>query len=167
MQFQVPQFIETEDKVVGPFTLRQFIYIAIGGAFSFMLFFTVQIWLWALLSIFLAVLSLGLGFIKLEGRPMNHVILAAFGFYWQPQTYVWQPEHPEIQKGEEAMRTLAKPGISLENIVSGLALHGVWQKLQIGAKVSNRQFFQKAQERYQIFQKLSGDRIAARRIDYR
>ena len=34
MQFQVPQFIETEDKVVGPLTLRQFMYIAGAGAAS-------------------------------------------------------------------------------------------------------------------------------------
>ena len=31
MRFQLPQFIETETKLVGPFTLKQFIYLA-GGA---------------------------------------------------------------------------------------------------------------------------------------
>ncbi len=31
MRFQVPQFIETETKIVGPFTLKQFLYIALGS----------------------------------------------------------------------------------------------------------------------------------------
>src|SRR3990172_12458701 len=31
MQFQVPQFIEIEDKIFGPLTFKQFIYVA-GGA---------------------------------------------------------------------------------------------------------------------------------------
>ena len=30
MKFQVPQFIETEEKIIGPFTVKQFIFIAIG-----------------------------------------------------------------------------------------------------------------------------------------
>ncbi|TSC61742.1 MAG: SsrA-binding protein, partial [Parcubacteria group bacterium Athens0416_74] len=30
MQFQVPQFIEVEDKIVGPLTFKQFVFIA-GG----------------------------------------------------------------------------------------------------------------------------------------
>ena len=32
MQYQVPQFIETEDTIIGSLTLRQFIYLAVGGS---------------------------------------------------------------------------------------------------------------------------------------
>ena len=46
MQFQVPQFIETEDKIVGPLTLRQFLYIGAAGLLSFLLFFVLKIWFW-------------------------------------------------------------------------------------------------------------------------
>ncbi len=28
MEYQVPQFIEVEDKIIGPLTLKQFIYVA-------------------------------------------------------------------------------------------------------------------------------------------
>ena len=35
MRFQVPQFIEVEDKIFGPFTLKQFIYMAGGCGLSF------------------------------------------------------------------------------------------------------------------------------------
>lgn len=167
MQFQVPQFIETEDKIIGPLTIRQFLYVGAATGLSFLLFFTVQMWLWVALSIPIFGAALSLALIKIGGRPLIHVALSAVNFYWKPQTYVWQPEHPEIQKTEESMKPLAASDLSLEKIVAGMALRKVWQNLQTGVRVSNQQFFGKMQERYQVFQRLAGDRQAARRVDYR
>ncbi|GAH87221.1 unnamed protein product, partial [marine sediment metagenome] len=31
MQFQVPQYIDIEDKVIGPFTIKQFLYIVVAA----------------------------------------------------------------------------------------------------------------------------------------
>src|SRR5512135_3305555 len=103
MQFQVPQFIQTEDKLVGPFTIRQFVYVSVAAMFSFLLYFTVQAWLWAVLSIFLVGGALSLAFIKIEGRSLPNVVLSAFGFYWKPQVYVWQPENPKLPKNKESL----------------------------------------------------------------
>ena len=36
MRFQLPQFIETEIKIIGPFTLKQFMWIGAGGALLFL-----------------------------------------------------------------------------------------------------------------------------------
>ena len=38
MEYQVPQFIEVEDKIVGPLTLKQFIYIAGAGGLCVVFF---------------------------------------------------------------------------------------------------------------------------------
>ena len=38
MRFQVPQFIEVEDKIFGPMTLKQFIYMAGGAGLSFLIY---------------------------------------------------------------------------------------------------------------------------------
>jgi len=167
MQFQVPQFIETEDKIVGPFTIRQFIYVAAAGGVVFLLYFMVQTWLFAILAVLVLGLGGGLAFVKIGERPLIHVALAALNFYWSPQTYVWQPEQPKLPKTEETLKPLEAGGISLERIVSGAALRNIWQNLQTGTKMSNQQFFGKARERYQIFQRPSGEMEAARRIDYR
>ena len=67
MQFQVPQFIETEDKIVGPFTLRQFMYVAGAGLGSAILYFTVATWLWLILTIVLLGGAVGVAFIKVGG----------------------------------------------------------------------------------------------------
>jgi hypothetical protein len=204
MQFQVPQFIETEDKIVGPLTLKQFAYIAGGGILSALLYFVAQAWLWAIGSFFIFAIVIALAFVKIEGRPFPNVIVSAFHFYWKPQTYVWQPEHPTVVLHpkvveQEASRSAleeilaksaaktratikkftpaakpvepAKP-ITRETVKTGSALHKSWEDVQTGApltkKNSDKQFLErKMAERYQIFQRLAGDRNAAKRIDYR
>lgn len=170
MQFQVPQFIETEDKIVGPFTLHQFIYIAAAGGFSFVLYFAVQQWLWFIISFFLFALAGSFAFIKIGGRSFEHVLLAAFNFYWNPQSYVWQPEHLEAASGLKQPGPMGTTGTFLEDIVSGKSLRDLWRGLQTGAKtskVSGQQFLGKIEDRFQVLQRLSGEREAARRIDYR
>lgn len=158
MQFQVPQFIETEDKVVGPLTIRQFIYVAGGAAICAILYFTVTPWLWVILSIFVMGAVVALAFIKINGRPVINLALAAFGFYWKPQIYLWQSEQRQMRKEDH-------PGIgaAIENIAAGLALHKSWENLQTSGQISNIQMT----ERYQVFRKQSGERRAAKRVDYR
>jgi hypothetical protein len=206
MQFQVPQFIESEDKIVGPLSLRQFAYVAAGGAVSAFLYFFVQTWLWAFASLIIFAITIALAFVKIEGRPFVSVMISAFHFYWKPQTYVWQPEHPtiaphkEVKKAAEssgleeilesaAKRTqhivssalprsqpvIEKPAekpLTRETIQTSNALHKSWEDVQTGAplsrKTSDKQFLEKKMsERYQIFQRIAGDRQAAKRIDYR
>src|ERR1700722_16187955 len=96
MQFQVPQFIETEDKIVGPLTLRQFAYMGVAFLLSAVLYFTVELWLCIIGAIIFFSIAFAFSFVKIEGRSFANVILSAFHFYWKPQTYVWQPEHPTI-----------------------------------------------------------------------
>ena len=167
MQFQVPQFIETEDKIVGPLTLKQFLYFAAAGGLSFLLYFSVQLWLFAIFAILFFCAAAALAFIKINGRPLTRIISAAARFYWQPQAYVWQPEHPEVKKTEASLKPFAPSDSSLESIISGLALKNAWQNLQTGKKISDQQFLGKMQERYQVFRGLTGERRAARRVDYR
>ena len=202
MQFQVPQFIETEDKIVGPLSLRQFLYVGAGVGISGMLYFVLQTWIWAILSVFFIGGSIAIAFIKIQGRPFVKVIASAFNFYWNPQTYVWQPEHPAVSLTREDKKEEKKKGLSVEDVLSGKALqkkwehiakevaaapggaptagtsladiaagtslHKSWASLQTGEQMSASQFTEKKMYgRYQIFQKISGERQAARRVDYR
>jgi hypothetical protein len=165
MQFQVPQFIETEDKIVGPFTLRQFMYIGAGGLISAILYFMVQPWLWFLLTIIVIGAAMAVAFIKVEGRSLFDVLLSAFGFYWKPQTYIWKSEEEETRP---AVSSTESGGISLENIIAGAALHRRWETLQTGEKMPEKKIVEtRLNSRYQIFEKVTGDRQAAKRVDYR
>lgn len=170
MQYQVPQFIQTEDKVVGPLSLRQFIYVAVAGGASGLLYFLLQPIVWLIVSIVLVGGAAAIAFVKIQGRPLAKIIVAAFNFYWKPQTYVWQPEHPAPQK--QKMPPVKESGGRLQAIASGMALHKTWEAVQTGssntAKISEEQLVEhQMSQRYQIFQKPAGDRAAARRVDYR
>jgi hypothetical protein len=158
MQFQVPQFIETEDKVVGPLTIRQFIYVGVGAGICGMFYFMLATWLWVIFFIIIMGTAAAFAFIKIDGRPFINIVLSAFSFYWKPQIYLWQSEQQQIKKEDHP-----DLGASIQNIAAGLALHKSWENVQTGTKISNVQMT----ERYQIFRKQTGERHAAKRVDYR
>lgn len=171
MQYQVPQFIDTEDKIVGPLSLRQFIYVGVGVGISAMLFFVLQMWLWTIVSAIIVGGAIAIAFVRVEGRPLTNIILSAFNFYWRPQTYVWQPEHPTLARSKAPKEMPVKKPTRdsmIEKIAAGMALHKSWESVQVGKKISDKEFVEeKMSGRYQIWRKRAGDRDAARRVDYR
>lgn len=180
MQYQVPQFIDTEDKLVGPFSLRQFVYVGAAGVVCAIAYFFLQTWLFVIVTIIALGGAFALAFLKINGRPLIKVGIAAFNYYWKPQMYVWKPEHPAMAQHKPAP-TGATPAAAVrtlppvQQIAQGNSLHKSWENLQSGTpdraeakKTSDRQFLEKKmEERYQIFQRPGGDRSAARRVDYR
>lgn len=81
MRFQVPQFIETETKLVGPFTLKQFLFVAGGTMIIFMLRYAFNsMFFWILASLPIAAIALGLAFYKIDGVPLPKYIMMAFSF---------------------------------------------------------------------------------------
>jgi PrgI family protein len=168
MQFQVPQFIETEDKIVGPLSLRQFIYVGVGVGFAALLYFILQFWIWVILAFIFVGAAVALAFVKVEGRPLVNVVVSAFNFYWHPQTYIWQPEHPALPKATQEAPAKKPETSTLQKIAAGMALHKSWQNVQTGEKISDKQFTErKMYAKYQILQRVSGERRAAKRVDYR
>lgn len=174
MQFQVPQFIESEDRIVGVLTLRQFGYLCLAGVFSAILYFTVNIVAWIMFSIVLMSIALIIGFVKIQGQDMLRIGTAYLRYFWRPQHYVWKREGEINTDKNSELKVLAPKGSPLENIVLGMALKQTWRDLQTNEKKealknnpdkTTQETVKK--EQYKIFRKLSGERQAARRIDYR
>jgi len=92
MQFKVPQFIEIEDKIIGPLTLKQFLYLLAGGGILAILWFYLTLGAFLLIAIPIAVLVLGLAFYKVHGRPLIHVLGALFKYFSKPRLYLWRKE---------------------------------------------------------------------------
>ncbi len=95
MQYQVPQFIEIEDKIFGPFTLRQFIYLAGGGGVCLIFYTLLPFYLMVPLSIPFVGLSLALAFYKVNDRPFIHTIEHAFKYSLSSKLYLWKQRVPE------------------------------------------------------------------------
>jgi hypothetical protein len=105
MRFQVPQFIEVEDKIFGPLTLKQFIYLAGGGGLSFLVYITLNNIILSFIPIVaIMILSVGLAFYKLNNKPLVTVLESAFKYYLGSKLYIWKKqEKPRPQTTEAAV----------------------------------------------------------------
>lgn len=100
MRYQVPQFIEVEDKIFGPLTLKQFIYLAGGGGVCLMLFTLLPLFLALPLAVPVVALSVGLAFYQVNGRPLVHALEHATSYFFGPKLYLWK-QRERIQKPAE------------------------------------------------------------------
>ncbi len=108
MQFQVPQFIEVEDKIFGPLTFRQFIYIGGGLGGSYII--------WRILPVFLSVpvilcvggLAAALAFFQFNGRPFILALENGFFFITRTKLYLWNNVPKKMSR--EAMPLAQKAG---------------------------------------------------------
>ncbi len=94
MEYHVPQFIEVEDKIIGPLTLKQFIYLA-GVAGLCIVFFSYLGFTFALLlSLPIAGLGIALAFYKVNGKPFIDMLEAGFNYYISEKLLLWKQETP-------------------------------------------------------------------------
>ena len=90
MHAQVPQFIDIEDKIIGPFTLKQFGYFA-GGAIIIGIFYMLfKLYIVIIFGIPIAILSAALAFYKINGRPFLYYLKGFMGFGIKQHVYVWK-----------------------------------------------------------------------------
>lgn len=115
MEYQVPQFIEIEDKIVGPLTLKQFIYIAGGGGLCIVAFAYLPFILAALISIPVAALAAGLAFYKVNGKPFVNILEAGFNYYTRSKLFLWK--HRE---SKDAEKNMAAAGAAREAAIEAL-----------------------------------------------
>lgn len=105
MQYQVPQFIEIEDKIFGPLTLKQFLYLAGGAGICLILFTFLPLFIVIGLGIPVMGFALGLAFYEVNGRPLIVAVEHAFGYFFGSKLYLWkqrQHESPKAAKEQGA-----------------------------------------------------------------
>lgn len=102
MQFQVPQFIEMEDQIVGRLTLKQFLYLAGGAGASIALFIYIPYKIIAILLIIpIAAFSIALAFYKVNNRPFIDTVQSYFYYKIGSKLYLWKKEDKKIEKKEQ------------------------------------------------------------------
>ena len=89
MQFQVPQFIEVEDKIFGPLTFKQFVYLGGGLGTAYLIFRLLPFFI----SVPLILIELGfvaaLAFFEYNGRPFIIAIEHGFFYLIHSKLYLW------------------------------------------------------------------------------
>ena len=91
--YKVPQDVEAEDKLIGPFSFRQFIYLIIAAIGILLAWGLSRIFIGLIvipLPIILAFLVLALPLRK--DQPMETYITAVIRFFLKPRLRLWSPE---------------------------------------------------------------------------
>jgi hypothetical protein len=99
MQFKVPQFIDIEDKIFGPFTFHQFAYLIGGGGIVFVLYKAFPLYIGIFLIIPMATLTICLVFVKINSKPFVYYLEAAFTYLISNKLYIWKQRL--VKKGDK------------------------------------------------------------------
>ena len=109
MQFKVPQFLEIEDKIFGPFTFKEFVYLVGGAGICYILFKLLGIWLGAIPILLVAGFSLALTFYHPNGKPFLNMVESAIKFAMQSKLYIWKRHEIKINvKQQQEMKASAE-----------------------------------------------------------
>jgi hypothetical protein len=120
MRFQVPQFIEVEDKIFGPLTLKQFIYLAGGGGLSFLVYvFIGNVVIASIPIIAIMAVSAAFAFFKVNNRAFIVVVESAFKYFTGNKLYIWKKEEKKtatlaenIEREKKNYATIMVPKIT-------------------------------------------------------
>jgi hypothetical protein len=114
MRYQVPQFIEVEDKIFEPLTLKQFIYIAAGAGIAFLLWSFLPKFLAVVFGIPVVLFFLALAFYQYNGRPFIVAVESGLKFFFSTKRFIWKKvdKKPEEIKAQNVVDQMSVPKIS-------------------------------------------------------
>ena len=129
-QYKVPQDVEADDKLIGPFSFRQFVYIMIAFGLAASCFFLWQIFPLLIIIpippiILLSILALPIK----KDQPMETYLSAVVDFYTKPQKRIWMPGQVENSI------TITAPKIAEASHTKGLSQEEVNRRLSFLADV--------------------------------
>jgi len=91
LQFQVPQGLDLEDKIVGPLTLIQFLYLIAGGVVDYLLFLSFKTsFIFWVIGLPIALVALALAFLKIQDQPLSYFIKAGLIYLSRPKIRLWR-----------------------------------------------------------------------------
>ena len=74
-QIVVPQFLDVEDKIIGPITVRQFIEMLVAGLLIFIFYKVFDFSLFLVASLAVGGATLVVAFVRVNGQPFHYFLL--------------------------------------------------------------------------------------------
>jgi len=145
-RFIVPQFIDAEDKILGPITVRQFIIVIIGGLFVFAAYKLSDMSLFLLEGFIIIALTLLFAFVKVNGAPFHIFFVNFLTTFKRPKVRIWCKEHLKVEeyKGKNegqgsgyVPRKRLLPTSKLSELSLIIDTGGVYKGEQIVNKINN------------------------------
>lgn len=113
-QFVVPQFIDVEDKVIGPITVRQFIVLLVGGGFVFIAYKLTDFVLFLIEMVVIMLFTFVIAFIKINGRPIHYFLLNVLQTSRRPHVRIWQKLFSNFQLKQYATGEIAPAEVAIK-----------------------------------------------------
>ncbi|MDE2399487.1 MAG: PrgI family protein [Patescibacteria group bacterium] len=132
MQFKVPQFLEIEDKIFGPFTFREFVYLVGGGGMCFVVYKLLGL-VWGAIPI-LAIAGFAgmLTFYRPNNKPFIDMLEAGFKYGFQSKLYIWKRRQIKVAKNKAPVVVEDKNIAMRENVkLSGNKLRDLAWSLDV------------------------------------
>lgn len=101
LQFIVPQFIDVEDKIIGPIAVRQFVLFLVGGAvvvldYQIVYKATGNFFVFILSALAIVIVTAVFAFAKVNGQPFHRFLLNIIISFKFPHLRVWNKEFERI-----------------------------------------------------------------------
>lgn len=103
MKFEVPQFIDVEDKVFGPFTFKQFVYLAGGAGLSVVIWMFVPRFIGVFLIAAVVAFAAALAFYKVNEKPFVNFLESMIRFFLSGKLYIWKKEPRKAEHKNEVI----------------------------------------------------------------
>lgn len=126
MEYQVPQFIEVEDKIVGPLTLKQFIYVAGSAGLCIVFFVYLPLIAAIILSIPVVASGVALSFYKMNGKPFIEILEAGFNYYTGAKLFLWKHQEPKAPTAAEKVPVATSTAPATARLTRGKLSDLVW-----------------------------------------
>lgn len=91
-KFSVPQFIDIEDKILGPITVRQFCIVLIDAFVLFLVYKLFDFSFFVVIGIVLTIIGVVLAFVKVNGAPFHFFLLNIVQTSKRPRHRVWNKD---------------------------------------------------------------------------
>jgi hypothetical protein len=101
MLFNVPQFIDIEDKIVGPLTAKQLGWMAIAGVILLVLWTLLEGASFFIIAIIVFAIFGALAFYKPYGQPFIEFITSSARFVGRPKIFIWERNYDSIKHIEK------------------------------------------------------------------
>jgi len=89
MQYPIPQFIESEGKIISFLSFRQFFLLVGGGAICALFFTILPFYFFVIGSLLVMALTGSIAFVKIDNISVLTIFMNFIGFTIASKNYMW------------------------------------------------------------------------------
>lgn len=120
MLINVPQYIDVEDKIVGPLTAKQLGWVVALGVIIMIMWSMLPKVLVFIIGLPLSIIFIALAFFKPYGQPLGSFVIFGIMYFFKPKVYFWrrtpQKDIRMPQKNDAAVETAVQKNIDQESL---------------------------------------------------